>query len=54
MTWVEQNFWGFVAIGAAIFTTFGVVVLLVFRAVFSKLDRDQREMDEELKRQGVR
>lgn len=54
MTWVEQNFWGFVAIGAAVFTVFGLIVLLVFRAVFSKLDRDQREMDEELKKYGMR
>ena len=43
-----------ILIGASLFTLMAVVVLLSFRAIFNKLDRGQREMDEELRKQGVR
>ena len=51
---VKERFGLFVLIGASIFTLMAVVVLLSFRAIFNKLDRGQREMDEELRKQGVR
>ena len=50
---VKNNFGLFVLIGASIFTLMAVVVLLSFRAIFNKLDRGQREMDEELRKHGV-